>query len=578
MMTKAKKTFTIYNDAKTGFHLIGEGSLGGKADGLVVLAALLQQHPQWRTNYPDVQISIPETMVITSHGFEMFIEQNELEAMAAGDEDDAEIVARFLNARLPDGLQTVLENYLNYTTCPLAVRSSGLLEDAHLHAYAGLYRTYMLSNDQPDKAQRLVHLIRAVKLVYASTYSEGPRAYARRVGHRLEEDRMAVIIQQAVGLHYGDYYFPTFSGVADSLNYYPMAGMTSEDGTVAVAIGLGKQVVEGERVLRFSPKFPRRLIQRTSVEEMLAYSQRRLYALQMGGQSMVGVEERDNLVRLNIADVEQLMPMHLLAGTYIQAEHRVRETIAIPGPRVVTFSGILKHGLFPLAELLQEIMAAAETSMNSAVELEFAVNLMPDSQQPGQLFLLQLRPMAAHSTGVEVAIDPDEPRQAICYTEHAMGNVNNLPIKDIVYVKPDVFDSRHTREVAVQVSKINTHLVRRNRTYLLVGPGRWGSADPWLGIPVRWSDISGVAAIVETTTESLKADPSMGAHFFHNLAALGISYLCVTGRAPDHLNWSWVTSQPVARQEPYVAHVRLDRPIDIKVDGRTSHGLIREKE
>ncbi|MGD9187540.1 MAG: PEP/pyruvate-binding domain-containing protein [Desulfobacteraceae bacterium] len=444
-----------------------------------------------------------------------------------------------------------------------------------MHAYAGLYRTYMLSNDQADRTQRLAHLTQAVKLIYASAYSEGPRAYAKRVGHRLEDDRMAVIIQQVVGLHHGDYYFPTFSGVADSLNYYPMAGMKSEDGTVAVAVGLGKQVVSGERALRFSPKFPRRLIQRTSVEEMLAYSQRRLYALQMGSQSLVGVEDRDNLVRLNIADVEDRLPMHLMAGTYVQAEHRVRETISIPGPRVVTFSGILKHGLFPLAELLQDVLAAAETAMHSAVELEFAVNIAQTPQQSAHFYLLQLRPMAARSAGAEVAIDPDEPRQAICYTEHAMGNVSNLTVKDIVYVKPDAFDSGRTREVAGQLAKINDHLVRRSRTYLLVGPGRWGSADPWLGIPVRWSDISGVAAIVETTSENLKADPSLGAHFFHNLAALGISYLCVTGRGPDHFNWSWVTSHTVARQEQFVAHVRLDRPIEIKVDGRTSRGLIK---
>lgn len=575
MMTKAKQTFTIHSDPQTGFHLIGDGVLGGKADGLAALAVLLKENPEWRTKYPEVQLCIPETLVITSDSFEIFIEQNELEDLADGIVAEAEIVSRFLNARLPNGLQAVLDNYLNYTTYPLAVRSSGLLEDSRLHAYAGLYRTYMLSNDQPDKTQRLAHLTQAVKLVYASAYSEGPRAYARRVGHQLRDDSMAVIIQQVAGLQHGEYYFPTFSGVADSLNYYPMAGMKAEDGSVAVAIGLGKQVVSGERALRFCPKFPRHLIQRTSVEEMLAYGQRRLYALQMGSQSLVGVEERDNLVRLNIGDVEDQLPMHLLAGTYVQAEHRVRETVAIPGPRVVTFSGILKHNLFPLTDLLPDILVAAEASMKSAVELEFAVNIAPTQQQPAQFYLLQLRPMAARSAGTEVTIDPDEPRQAICYTEHAMGNANNLPIKDIVYIVPDKFDSGRTPEVAGQLAKINDQLVRLNRTYLLVGPGRWGSADPWLGIPVRWSDISGVAAIVETTSENLKADPSLGAHFFHNLAALGISYLCVTGRAPDHFNWSWITAQTITRQEPFVAHIRLDQPVEIKVDGRTSCGLIK---
>ena len=574
-MTKAQKTLTIHSNAQTGFHLIGDGALGGKADGLTALSSLLSQHPDWRTAYPDVQIGIPETLVITTHLFEAFLEQNGLEAMAGQGASDADIVARFLKSRLPDGLQAVLDNYLTYTTEPLAVRSSGLLEDARLHAYAGLYRTYMLSNDQADKSQRLAHLAQAIKLIYASTYFEGPRAYARRVGHRIEDDRMAVLIQHVAGLRYGDHYFPTFSGVADSLNYYPMPGMKSEDGTVAIAIGLGRQVVSGERALRFSPKHPRRLVQRSSVEEMLAYGQRHLYALQMGTQSLVGAEDRDNLVQLNIADVENQLPMHLLAGTYVQNEHRVRETISIPGPRVVNFSGILKHNLFPLADLLQHILTAAEAFMHSAVELEFAVNIAPSSRQASQFYLLQLRPMAARRIGTDVTIEPEEPRKAICYTEHAMGNVDQLAIRDIVFVKPEAFDTAHTRDIAGQLAKINQQLVQRNRTYLLVGPGRWGSADPWLGIPVRWSDISGVAAIVETTSENLKADPSLGAHFFHNLAALGISYLCVTGRAPDHFNWSWVTTQKIVRQESFVAHVRPDQPVVVKVDGRTSRGVIK---
>jgi hypothetical protein len=575
MMTKSQKTLTIHSDGQTGFHLIGDGALGGKADGLTALSSLLRRHPEWRAAYPDVQIGIPETLVITTHGFEAFIEQNGLETMAGQGASDADIVARFLKSRLPDGLQAVLDNYLTYTTEPLAVRSSGLLEDARLHAYAGLYRTYMLSNDQADKSQRLAHLVQAVKLVYASTFFEGPRAYARRVGHRIEDDSMAVIIQHVAGLRYGDYYFPTFSGVADSLNYYPMPGMKSEDGTAAIAVGLGKQVVSGERALRFSPKYPRRLVQRSSVEEMLAYGQHRLYALQMGAQSLVGAEDRDNLVQLNIADVENQLPMNLLAGTYVQAEHRVRETISIPGPRVITFSGILKHNLFPLADLLQHILTAAVASMHSAVELEFAVNLAPSSRQASQFYLLQLRPMAARRTGAEVTIEPDEPRKAICYTEHAMGNVDQLAVRDIVFVKPEAFDTAHSRAIAGQLAKLNQQLVHRNRTYLLVGPGRWGSADPWLGIPVRWPDISGVAAIVETTSENLKIDPSLGAHFFHNLAALGISYLCVTGRAPDHFNWSWVTTQKIVHQESFVAHVRPERPVVVKVDGRTSRGVIK---
>ena len=576
-MTHIRNSFAIRTDLQSGFQLIGDGQLGGKAEGLVSLSALLKQNAQWGDIYPQVRILIPETLIITGTGFEAFIEHNQLGWLSSADIADSEIVLHFLNGHLPDDLRNCLENYLSHHTYPLAVRSSGMLEDAHLHAYAGLYLTYMLSNDQAYKSERLALLCQAIKLVFASSFFNEPRSYATRVGHNLEKDRMAVIIQQVAGQNHGVYYYPTFSGVADSQNYYPMAGMKSEDGTAAIAIGLGKQVVSGERALRFSPKYPRRLVQRTAVEEMLAYGQRRLYVLRMGTKPSLEHDDHGNLVRLNIADVEDQLPMDLLAGTYVHAEHRVRESVNIPGPRVVTFAGILKYNLFPLAGILQDILAAAEQMIQMAVELEFAVNIAPGSQCISDFFLLQLRPMAARSDGGQVHIRPEEPGQAICYTENAMGNVNGLSIYDIVYVKPNAFDSGRTREVAAQLAKINASLVQQKRPYVLVGPGRWGSADPWLGIPVRWSDISGAGAIVETISEKLKADPSLGAHFFHNLTALGISYLCVTRRPPDHFNWSWITAQKISWQDRFVAHVQLEQPVKIKVDGRTSRGIIAGK-
>jgi len=565
--------FTIAVDPQTGFRTIGQGSLGGKAQGLGLVYGMLHNDSGLKERYAQVEISTPDTLVLATHGFEAFLADNDLGYLAHNDLPDDTVAAEFLKGRLPEELEATLRDILQQNQRPLAVRSSGMLEDLRYHAYAGLYRTYMLSNDHPELQQRLDRLAGAVKLVWASTFFEGPRAYAKRVGHKLDACAMAVIIQPVAGSRHGRFYYPAISGVAQSHNYYPLGGMKAEDGLATIALGLGKQVVSGERALRFCPKYPRRLLQRSTVEEVLDYAQRGFYALEMGSQASWGAERRDDLVRRQVSDAFEETPARQLVGTYVAAEHRVRDTFQATGQRVLTFANVLKYDLFPLAPIICEMLALGEKTLG-AVEIEFAVNLAADRSGKHQFHLLQMRPMTSRQEGLQVTITADEQNRALCYSQNALGNIERQEISDIVFIKPDTFDPGRTRDMVRQVGEINAALVRGQRQYLLVGPGRWGSSDPWLGIPVRWADISNVAAIVETTADNLKAEPSQGAHFFHNMTSLGISYFSVSQYGPDVMDWAWLTAQKRTLENEFAAHVQLPKPVILKVDGRSSRGVI----
>ena len=564
-------------EPETDFFKIGKGSLGGKARGLAFVASLLQQNPDLAGDHGNVRIRIPQTLVITTDGFETFVADNHLEGLAKTDADDRTVAERFLAGKLSPDLVEGLRAFLAHADYPLAVRSSSLLEDAQHHAYAGLYQTYMLPNDDPDPEQRLQHLLQAVKLVYASTYFQNPRAYAKRVGHRTEEEKMAVIIQQLVGTLQGKAFYPAISGVAQSYNYYPQARMKPEDGAVTIALGLGRMVVAGERSLRFSPQYPKFLPQRSNVDDILSYAQRDFYALKMGHLEPLSIDDGATLVRREVAACTDEPAVRLLASTYVPEEHRIRDTVAIPGIRVLTFASVLKYGTFPLANILQSVLAMGQEGIGRPVEIEFSVNLAYEATQPSEFVILQMRPMTARADFAQVHVDTEAADGALCFSACAMGNTEQ-PFSDVIYVKPSVFEAARTMEVARQVAAFNRELERENRKYLLVGPGRWGSEDKWLGIPVQWADISGVGAIVETMSSELKAEPSQGSHFFHNLTSLGISYLCVTDRRPDFFDWQWLEGQPVVRESDHLAHVRMDRPLLLKVDGRSSKAMIERAE
>jgi CheY-like chemotaxis protein len=556
-------------DHDTEFFRIGSGSIGGKARGLAFIASLLKRNHKIHERFDVTDIIVPQTLVITTEGFEDFVENNDLRHLSKADLPDEKIAEAFVAAEFPQWMADDLAAYLAKVDYPLAIRSSSLLEDAQFRAYAGLYRTYMIANDHPDPTTRLDHLIQAIKLVYASTYYQAPKSFSKRVGHRTEEEQMAVIIQRLVGEQYHNYFYPAISGVAQSHNYYPFGHMKPDEGIATIALGLGKVVVEGEKTLRFSPKYPQLLPQHSTVEDILENSQRHFYCLKKeAGCHPLGSNEEAGLERREVSNAIEETPMKVLASTYVPEEHRIRDTSLIPGHKVLTFAHVLKYKEYPLPELLTEALAMGQKGMGCPVEIEFSVNLCRDAHCRPQFAFLQIRPMTARAELLKVDISQPEIDKAFCYSSRALGNARRDEMFDIIYVRPDRFDPSLTPRIAQEIGKLNARLMNQGHRYLLVGPGRWGSADRWLGIPVTWNDISGVGAIVETASEKLRAEPSQGSHFFHNITTLGINYITVESGGEDFFHWDWLTGLPLHGEDEHVAHVRLANPIILKVDGR----------
>lgn len=572
-------------DPDTEFLKIGKGSLGGKARGLAFISAKLHREPTKWSRFENVALFVPQTVVITTESFDTFMESNQLQGVIKTDRSDADmadavIAERFMAAPLPPKLISQLRAFLSHTEGPLAVRSSSLLEDAALKPYAGLYKTYLLANDQEDVDSRLGQLSDAVKMVYASTYFAAPRAFARRVGNRMESEKMAVIIQRVVGGRHGDYFYPAISGVAQSENYYPFAPMRPEDGIASIALGLGKTVMEGAKNLSFSPRYPHHLPQRSTVDDILKHAQTRFYALEMtSAVCKLGIDEAVTLAERDIADAEAEFPVRFLSSTYLPQEHRIRDGRASQGHPVLTFAPVLKYNALPLAEVLSELLTLGRIELGCPVEIEFAVEISDNPKEKARLALLQIRPMGVREEMQAVAISAEEQTCAVCISRQALGNTIDAGLIDIVYVRPDRFDPAATIEIAREIAQLNAHLVKKARKFVLIGPGRWGSADRWLGIPVSWADICGVAAIVETRDPRMLADPSHGSHFFHNITSLGISYLNVGAGQDDtelcdRIDWEWLATLAVARDTHHVVHAVCPRPFKLMVDGRTGLGVL----
>lgn len=565
-------------DLDTEFLKVGRGSLGGKARGLVFASNLLKRNMSFAAKYPETEIVIPPSLVVTTEAFDAIVERGRLQEFSTRDAPNDEIAARFLATPFPEGIARDLRAFLLEARYPLAVRSSSLFEDAQFQAYAGLYRTFMLPNDHPEIEERLRQLMAAILLVHASTFSSGPKAFTQRMGKQVEDEKMAVIVQRLMGRTHRGFFYPTLAGVAQSHNFYPFGRARPEDGCATIALGLGKTVVEGGSALRFCPRHPRILPQFSSVDDTLRSSQRMFYALRMGGGTApcVGMDE-PNLVRRDVTEAEGELPLLHAASSYIPEEHRIRDVGSGPGYRVVTFANILKHQSFPLASLLSDLLALAEDGMGAPVEIEFTADpLGLDNGRP-VFAITQARPMSARAELMEVSITEEEVARALCYSTRAMGNTLREDVHDLLFVKLDGFDAARTVDMAREIGQFNARLVAESRPYVLIGPGRWGSADRWLGIPVAWNDISGVAAMVEWTSESLKAEPSQGSHFFHNVTTLGISYLTVAS-GEDFLRWEVFESFPILEDKQFVSLVRLERPLTIMVDGRSSRGAILTPE
>jgi hypothetical protein len=433
----------------------------------------------------------------------------------------------------------------------------------------------MLPNDDPDLDCRLAQLINAIKMVYASTYFEGPKSFSRRVGTRTEEEKMAVIVQQLVGTRYANTFYPDVAGVAQSYNYYPYAKMRPEDGIATIALGLGKAVMDGEKALRFAPRYPELLPQCATVDETLRNSQRFFYALKLSEPAcLLSVNDAVTLAKREISEATDEEPVKLLTSTYVAEDHSIRDSGSLPGYKVITFAQVLKYGLFPLGEVLTEVLAIGQEGMGCPVELEFCVDLNLDRTGRPRFAILQLRPMSAREEMVNVHITAEDLAKAFCVSMHALGNRLDREITDILFVKPDAFDPGETTEIAREIGEMNAALTQERRKYVLIGPGRWGSADRWLGIPVGWTDICGVSAMIETVHPKLHAEPSQGSHFFHNLISLGINYLSVNENKGDRIDWQWLSTLPVREERRFVARVSFEQPLTLKVDGRKLQGVL----
>ena len=560
-------------DSEIDFVKIGKGSLGGKARGLAFISSLFGETSELQSQFKGVNIVLPRIVVITTDGFDAFELENDTRKFRKEVRTDQEIETYFKKARFPHWLSNDLRAFLRHTQSPLAVRSSAILEDAHYRPSAGAYNTYMLPNNHPNISVRLNQLIQAVKLVYSSVYKEAPRVLARHSVYRPEEDKMAVIIQELVGSQHGNFFYPAISGVAQSYNFYPMGYMKPEEGVAHIALGLGKIVVDGGIAMRFSPRYPELLPQFATMENILKNAQRYFYALRMRTEKEPYVTSPDmELETIAVDDAVDHAPVRQLCSTYFPEDGRIRDVFNKNGVPVLTFASVLKFNTFPLGEILSHLLEIGRNGMGCPVEIEFAVNFY--GQEKPEFCLLQIRPMMVVQHTLNVEITPEALKKAFCYSDMAMGSSQETSVIDIIYVKPQAFDTAKTVEMAEEIGAFNQLLQQEKRKYLLIGPGRWGTLDRWLGIPVQWRHITQVGTIIETTSEKLSAEPSQGSHFFHNITSLGINYLCVSQKGENIIDWQWLDRQPATKETAFLRYIVLDKPAVLKIDGKKSTAVI----
>ncbi|MBU0971498.1 MAG: PEP/pyruvate-binding domain-containing protein, partial [Proteobacteria bacterium] len=560
------------------FVKIGQGSIGGKARGLAFMAGLLRDHPEIRARYPEIKIQIPKTLVICTDIFDDFVTDNKLGVFAGQGHPVKKIVQKFLDAPLPCHLVGKLKIFLDQVKVPLAIRSSSQQEDAHFQPYAGLYKTYKIPNNHQDLSIRLDHLVTAIKLVYASTYYEDAKAFYRNTSSQPFGDSMAVIVQEMAGTQHNDYFYPTISGVAQSYNFYPFSHMKPEDGLLHLALGLGKTVVEGEQSFRVCPRHPQITPQLATARDFLNNTQNRFYALKTRGYPEgLHFPILSNLECRQLVDALEEFPVKVLTSTYVADEDRIRDTWYCPGPKILTFARVLKYQMPPIPALINDLLALGREGIGASVEIEFSANAHVEKDKPWDFFFLQIRPMVKTMDHSRVTITQEEAAKGIGYSSNALGNGTFDTLKDIVHVKQEAFEGGYTRQMAREIALINAKLVRENRQFLLAGPGRWGASDPWLGIPVKWHQISGVGAIVEIRNKAINADPSQGSHFFHNITSQGIPYITVNQTLSpclDRLDWQRLKNIAAVDETKFLRHLQLKNPMVIKIDGKQSRCVI----
>jgi len=569
----SKDTF----DPQNSFARIGGGSVGGKARGLGFINTLINDY-NLRDRFEGVEISVPSAVVIATDIFDKFLRENHFEKYVLQQTSDEELLQKFTEAEyFPPEVVFKLIDFLELCHEPLAIRSSSLLEDSQYQPFAGVYQTYMIPNNNSDPTIRLQELLESIKLVYASTFSQSAKEYMKATPYRLEEEKMAVIIQRMVGTSHHDRFYPEFAGVAKSYNFYPVPPQKSEDGIVQVALGLGYTVVEGRNSVRFCPKYPRHMLQFFSTKETIRNAQQEYLALDLSSTfSHENHETPDVMIKhYDLETAEKDNTLYYVGSTYSPEDDVVYDGVSRLGKRVVTFAPVLKHRIFPLPEVLDLILEMGTWGMGTHVEIEFAVNMNTPQGKPKEFAMLQIRPLVMSLEFEELDVEQFDRKNSICQSEQVLGNGSIGDLYDIVVVDEDRFERSKSTETALEVSEINSQLRAENRSYVLIGMGRWGSLDTWLGIPVTWDQISGAAVIVEAGFKDIEVTPSQGSHFFQNITSFRVGYFTVNASHNlGFIDWQWLKSQKAFRELKHVRHLRFDKPVVAKINGRKNKGVI----
>lgn len=553
---------------------IGGGELGGKANGLVFFNAMLAAEFD-PAKFPEIETAVPAFAVLGTDVFDEFVARTGLDVTALAEWPDDRIATAFQRVALPEPAVSAVRALLEITDRPLAVRSSSLMEDAIFRPFAGVYETKMLPNNQCDLSDRLRKVVEAIKLVYASTFFRAARSYLRATDKTVRDEKMAVVLQEVVGARHGDRFYPLLSGVARSYNFYPIGDARPEDGVSSLALGLGKTIVDGGITWTFSPARPQAPPPYGTMGEILKNTQLDFWCVNMAPPAEEDpITAGEHLVRADLSTAEDDGTLRLVASTYDPRSDRLVCGTGRDGPRVLNFAPILVHDELPLNAIVRELLRISEDAAGAPVELEFALAPPGGASQRPRLGLLQVRPMFVSHDRVEITDEEMTSRELVVGSTRAMGNGRVEGLRDVVFVKPEAFEARHTPVIAAEVDSANRVLVDRRRPYVLVGFGRWGSSDPWLGIPVDWGQISGAKVIVEATLPTMDVEPSQGAHFFHNLLGNGVAYLSAHHAAVPGIDWEWLKAQSVVSESQFLRHAELAAPLDIRLDGRSGRGGI----
>ncbi len=560
-------------DEYSNFARIGDGSLGGKGRGLAFIGAMVKRYPKLESD--NFAVNIPKTVVICTDIFDEFMETNELYPVALGDADDETILRYFLRASLPSRLIEDLMAFFDVVKSPIAVRSSSLLEDSHYQPFAGIYSTYMVPKIE-EKYDMLRTVSDAIKAVYASVFYKDSKAYMTATSNLIDQEKMAIVLQEVVGSRYNDHFYPTMSGVARSLNFYPIGNEKAEDGIANIALGLGKYIVDGGQTLRFSPRHPHSILQMSTMDFALRETQTRFYALDLKNMAEAfSVDDAFNLVKLGLKEADAEGSLKYIVSTYDPYDQIIRDGYYPGGRKILSFVNILQHDVFPLADTLDQILRIGQQEMGRPVEIEFAVNMDSSDHTRATFYLLQIRPIVDNKEIMDEDLSLVKNEETILSSTSVLGHGIVGDVQDIIYVKTGAFNSSNNQLIAYEIEKMNRSFTDQEKGYVLVGPGRWGSSDSWLGIPVKWPHISNARVIVECGLENYRVDPSQGTHFFQNLTSFGVGYFTVNPFKGD--GWfdeAFLNAQPAVEETEYLRHVRFDAPITIKMDGKKSLGVV----